>query len=98
MPQAAVYIAWGAPDQVRSGRRNGRAFSAWVYTTSRIIVAPNVYAHLYRFGPYRYYGYWPGWYGPDFFFPYRADLVPIRVPYKTAFFENGRLTGWEYID
>jgi hypothetical protein len=31
-------------------------------------------------------------------FPYRQDLVPIQMPYKTAFFENGRCTGWEYID
>jgi len=98
LPQAAVYIAWGPPDQTRSGQRNGKSYAAWVYTTTRTIVAPNIYPNFYRFGPYRYYGYWPGWYGDDYFFPYREDLVPIQVPYKTAFFESGRCTGWEYIN
>src|SRR3979411_2351542 len=30
-----VYLAWGSPDRVRSGFRNGHAYEAWVYTTYR---------------------------------------------------------------
>ena len=91
----AVYIAWGAPAQVRSGSRNGHPYEAWVYTTERTIFAGDVYPHFYWFGPYRYSGYWdyPFW-GP-YGYPYGQDVISYEVPYKTAFFEGNRCTGWE---
>ena len=55
--------------------------------------------HFSRFGPYSYFGYWLGYpfYGP-FADPFYDDFITVEVPYRTAFFENGRCTGWEYIE
>src|SRR5215472_3575383 len=33
MPKAAVFLAWGKPDRIRTGVRLGHPFEAWVYTT-----------------------------------------------------------------
>ena len=30
MPKAAVFLAWGNPDRIRSGVRLGHSFEAWV--------------------------------------------------------------------
>ena len=35
LPKAAVYLAWGSPDRIRSGVRLGHTFEAWTYTTLR---------------------------------------------------------------
>ena len=95
MPKTAVYIAWGAPDHVRSGSRNGHPFEAWIYTTIKTIWIWDYSPAFYRFGWYRYYDYWrsPFW-GP---YPYGDQFISQEVAYKTAFFEGDRLTGWEYI-
>jgi len=100
LPQAAVYIAWGAPAQIRSGSRNGHAYEAWVYTTLKTIVASDpFYPTFYRFGLFRYYGYWqyPFWGPGPYPYGYPDDFISIEVPFKTAFFEGDRCTGWEYI-
>jgi len=96
-----VYLAWGSPDRVRSGFRNGHAYEAWVYTTYRTVYSGYYYPAYAHFGFYHYYHYWPGFryrYGfyDPFYGPY-DDFTTIEVPYKTAFFEGNRLTGWEYL-
>jgi hypothetical protein len=97
MPKAAVYIAWGSPDQIRRGFRRGNPFEAWVYTQIRSVYAPAYYPRFVRFGFYHYYGFWGGYpFGP-FRGPYYSDFISVEVPYKAAFFEGNRLTGWEYI-
>lgn len=98
LPKAAVYVAWGQPDQIRSGFRSGHQFEAWVYTQVRSVYAPAYYPHFFRFGFYHYYGYWGGFpfYGP-IGGPYYSDFISVEMPYKTAFFEGNRCTGWEYI-
>jgi hypothetical protein len=98
LPREAVYIAWGAPAQTRSGSRYGHPYEAWVYTTLKtVFVSDYYYPHFYRFGLYRYSDYWryPFW-GPDAY-PYPDDFVSVEVPYKTAFFEGDRCTGWEFV-
>jgi len=100
LPQEAVYIAWGAPAQFRSGSRNGHPYDAWVYTTMKtVFVSDYFYPSFYRFGIYNYYGYWRypflGFYPYGYGYP--DDFVSIEVPNKTAFFEGNRCTGWEYI-
>ena len=98
LPREAVYIAWGAPAQTRSGSRYGHPYEAWVYTTLKtVFVSDYYYPHFYRFGLYRYSDYWryPFW-GPDAY-PYPDDFVSVEVPYKTAFFEGNRCTGWEFV-
>jgi uncharacterized protein YceK len=99
--QDQVYLAWGSPDRVRTGFRNGHPYQAWIYTTYRTVYTGYYYPAYARFGFYNYDHYWPGFhyrYGfyDPFFGPYE-DFASVEVPYKTAFFEGNRLTGWEYL-
>jgi hypothetical protein len=101
MPSAVVYLAWGRPDHVRYGNRQGVPFQAWIYTTTTSQYVPGYYPGFYGFGFYGYPGYRPyygrrGFYGYPFY-PYMDDVVSYEQPYKTAFFETDRCTGWEYI-
>jgi hypothetical protein len=102
MPSVAVYLAWGRPDRVRYGSRAGVPFEAWIYTTTRSEIVPGYYPGFYGYGYYQYgwsrpfygrrgfYGYYP-------FDPYIGpDVIDYEVPYKIAFFERDRCTGWEY--
>jgi hypothetical protein len=99
MSKDAVYIAWGKPDRIRYGSRAGISYEAWIYTTLRTEVAPYPYPYPAPYG----FGYYPygriGWYGGYYgFYPYDPflfDTVTYEVPYKIAFFERGRCTGWE---
>lgn len=99
---AAVYLAWGRPDRVRQGSRAGVPFEAWIYTTTRSEFVPGYYPGFYGYG---YYGSgWPGpfyrrhgFYGYYGFNPYfEPDIIDYEVPYKIAFFQRDRCTGWEY--
>src|SRR5262249_59985095 len=55
MPKAAVFLAWGNPDQIRSGVRLGHSFEAWVYTIIRSTFLPDYdyYPGFYPFGYFR---------------------------------------------
>jgi hypothetical protein len=94
---AAVYLAWGRPDQIRRGFRQGHAYEAWIYLQYRSIYTGYYGPWFTRFGPYSYWGYWPGYplYGP-FANPFYDGFITVYVPYRTAFFEGDRCTGWEY--
>src|SRR5207302_2588415 len=52
MPQSAVWLAWGSPDQKAAGAMRGSSTETWVYTQTSTY-------------PYPYYGYG---YGPGFGF------------------------------
>ncbi len=101
MPKSAVFLAWGRPDQLRRGFRRGAPYEAWIYTEQRPqFTSFGGYGGPYfsRFGFYGYNGYWGGFpYGGPFGGPWGDDIVYQEVPYKTAFFENERCTGYEYI-
>jgi outer membrane protein assembly factor BamE (lipoprotein component of BamABCDE complex) len=43
MSKAAVFLAWGNPDRIRTGVRLGYPFEAWVYTFERSAVLPDYY-------------------------------------------------------
>jgi hypothetical protein len=107
MPKAAVFLAWGEPDRMRSGVRFGHPFEAWVYTTIRTTAFPDYDYYssrgFYRYGSFRggiwrhnhrFYSF--GLYSYPFD-PY-PDIVSYEVPYKIAYFEGGRCTGWEYLN
>jgi hypothetical protein len=102
LSRAAVYLAWGRPDRLRYGSRAGVPFEAWIYTTTRSEIVPGYYPSFYGFGYYRY-GWSRPFYGRRGFYGYYPlspylgdDIVDYEVPYKTAFFEKDRCTGWEY--
>ena len=55
MPQDAVWLAWGAPEQKALGAMRGKATETWVYIT---------YRSGYPYGPYGYpYGPYGHFYG-----------------------------------
>ena len=80
------------------GVRQGSPYEAWLYLQQRSIYTGYYGPRFSRFGLYRYSDYWPGYpfYGP-FADPFYDGFVTVDVPYRSAFFENGRCTGWEYI-
>ena len=102
--KAAVFLAWGNPDRIRSGVRLGHPFEVWVYITTRTTVLPDYYYYypgFYQFGYFRggvwrhnHHFYSFGLYSYPFD-PY-PDIVSYEVPYKIAYFEGDRCTGWEY--
>jgi hypothetical protein len=105
MPKAGVFLAWGNPDRIRSGLRYGNPFEVWVYTTTRTTVSPDYgyYPGYYGYGHFRggiwrhhhrFYSFGLYSYPYD---PY-SDIVSYEVPYKIAYFENDRCTGWEYLN
>src|SRR5690348_6438634 len=55
MSKAAVFLAWGNPDRIRSGVRLGHPFEVWVYITERTTVLPDYYYYpgFYQFGYFR---------------------------------------------
>ncbi len=63
MPQSAVWVAWGNPDQKVQGEMRGRATETWVYTNTE--EAPG-YAYGPGWGPGWGYGYGAGWGYPGF--------------------------------
>ena len=101
--KAAVFLAWDNPDRIRSGVRLGHPFEVWVYITTRTTVLPDYYYYpgFYQFGYFRggvwrhnHHFYSFGLYSYPFD-PY-PDIVSYEVPYKIAYFEGDRCTGWEY--
>jgi hypothetical protein len=105
MSRAAVYLACGRPDRMKYGNRGGVPFEAWIYTTTRTEIAPGYYPAFYGFGGYGRFGWSRRFYGPGGFYGYGyypfnpyldSDLIDYEIPYKTAFFERGLCTGWEY--
>jgi hypothetical protein len=103
MANAAVLLAWGKPNQIRSGMRKGSPFEVWIYTTTRSTVLPSYYyPGLYGFGSYRgriwlhhHHFYSFGLYTYPFD-PY-PDIVSYEIPYKIVYFEKGQCTGFEYL-
>ncbi len=99
MSRDAVFLAWGRPDMVRSGSRDGQGRERWGYFDNAPVHSASIgfgvgnYSHspFYssfgmhpRFG----YGYGPGWdYGHD------VDFLPYLE--KSAEFENGRVVAWD---
>src|SRR5262245_3179468 len=54
MPKAAVFLAWGKPDRIRSGVRLGHPFEAWLYTTTRSTVPFDPYPYIVTYEvPYK---------------------------------------------
>ena len=104
MPKAAVFLASGNPDRIRSGVRLGHSFEAWVYTTTRSTVFPDYYYYpgFYPFGYFRgevwrhhHHFYSFGLSYPFDPYPY---IVSYEAPYKIVYFEGALCTGWEYLN
>jgi hypothetical protein len=108
MPENAVWLAWGSPDQKAAGAMRGRSTETWVYTQT------STYPY-----PYYGYGYGPGFgfgggfagvfrthhggrfvfFGDPFYDPFYYSYIPpsVSYPYKTVTFANGRVVSFQYL-
>lgn len=97
MSTDAVFLAWGRPDRVMSGSREGRGQERWAYFSARPVTTVSVgyggygpHPFYSQFGvhPAYGYGYGPGWgFGPG------IDYVPELD--RSVEFRNGRVVAWE---
>jgi hypothetical protein len=101
--KSAVYLAWGSPRQIRKGNRRGRPFEAWIYTMVQEQVIPRSYSGPNSaenenpgYGPHQHWGRFGRSYDGPPDNPSSSDVVAYEAPYKTAFFEDGICTGWEF--
>ena len=88
MPKKGVFLAWGRPDQVTRGNRDGKDFEAWRYHGYQPVYTQSVGIGV---GPgYGRYGWYSGYdYGTDIYYrPYTAARVD---------FQNDRVSGWESV-
>ncbi|MDF1657385.1 MAG: hypothetical protein P1U58_07220 [Verrucomicrobiales bacterium] len=97
MSQEAVFLAWGRPDQVMSGGRNGQSTEKWAYFSSRPVNNFNVgvgmgssHSFYTNFGIHPRYGYS---FGPGWNFGSSVDFVQQIT--KQVEFSNGRVTAWQ---
>jgi hypothetical protein len=90
----AVYFAWGSPNRVYDGLREGVATSRWDYAGLQPV---------YRTGFYGGYGYGYGGYPYGRYhhaYPYFGVGPQVEyVPYRSAsvFFKRGRVDSWERV-
>ena len=97
MSRDAVYLAWGRPDMVRSGSRQGESSESWAYfdsvpmNTVSIGFGTGGYHSFYtdygihpRFG----YGVGPGW-------SYSTGVDFVGHISRTVEFSNDRVIAWE---
>lgn len=99
MSQEAVFIAWGRPDRVMAGGRNGSSSEKWAYfdsvpvRTFGVGVRSGGYSPFYTsFGVHPSFGYS---YGPGWGYGTGIDFVPHIS--REVEFTNGRVTAWERI-
>ncbi|MDF1824435.1 MAG: hypothetical protein P1U68_07320 [Verrucomicrobiales bacterium] len=97
MSQEAVFIAWGRPDRVMTGGRNGKSNEKWAYFDSTPVrtfsvgVGTGGFSPFYtNFGVHPSYGYsyGPGW-------GYGTDIDFVQHISREVEFTNGRVTAWE---
>lgn len=97
MSRDAVYLAWGRPDMVRSGSREGRESESWAYFDSTPVQTVSVgfgtggYSPFYTdfgFHPRFGYGVGPGW-------SYGSGVDFVGHVEKTVQFSGGRVIAWE---
>lgn len=112
MPQSAVYIAWGAPQNRTVANVHGRPAETWVYTSEH-----TVYPYPYGFGGGYGPGFGLGFYGgggrlytrhghryygfgyDPFFDPFFGPAYNphIEYPSRTVSFQNGRVVAFQFL-
>jgi outer membrane protein assembly factor BamE (lipoprotein component of BamABCDE complex) len=87
MDKNGVLIAWGKPDGISAGDRNGKFFEQWIYTSLK-----PVYVNTFR--TYAIYGY--GRYGCDSFdLDYGPEVHYVQQTKATVEFDkNNKVSEW----
>ncbi len=97
MSQEAVFLAWGRPDRVMSGGRDGKSSEKWAYFDSQPVSnfsvgigAGAIHPFYTNFGvhPAFGYSYGPGW-------GYGTDIDFVSHISRQVEFTNGKVTAWE---
>lgn len=87
MDKATVNLAWGEPDRISEGKKNGRSYERWTYVEFDAVMSQ-------PYGPpYAYHGH--GVHDP-YDTGYYAQPVVNYVPHEGASVEfiGGKVTGW----
>ncbi|MCB1097661.1 MAG: hypothetical protein R3F19_18940 [Verrucomicrobiales bacterium] len=94
MPKSGVFLAWGRPDHVTRGNRDGKDFETWRYNAYQPVYTQSVAIGIGPgYGRYGRYGY--GW-GPD----YGTSTEVYYRPYTAARvdFNNNKVSAWESVN
>ena len=111
MPQNAVWLAWGSPEQKTHGEIRGHAAETWIYVWTRSASYGSAYYPYYGYGPGFGYGFGGGGvirshghhgrfvvYGNSFYDPFFYDPFPtVSYPYKVVTFASGRVMSFQYL-
>jgi hypothetical protein len=90
MTKEAVFLAWGRPSRIATGKKDGREFERWTYTEYE-----PVYSHTVGFGigigggGWRHRGYY---YDPFFYGGPTVDYLPTSG--RSVEFVNGKVSGF----
>jgi len=97
MSRDAVYLAWGRPDMVRRGSREGRGKETWAYFDSTPITTASIGFGSYSGHPfYNYFGFHPRFgYGVGPGWTYGSGVDFVRHVDRTVEFVDGRVIAWE---
>ncbi len=108
MPQNAVWLAWGSPEQRATGAMRGQMTETWIYVTYQPAYGYG-YGYGYPYGP----GFWGGggvavirtrhhghafaFVGDPFYDPFYYSYIPpsVPVPYRTVTFADGRVVSYQ---
>jgi hypothetical protein len=88
LDKSAVLLAWGEPDRISEGKKNGRGYERWTYVEFDAVMSQ-------PYGPpYAYHGH--GVRADPYDVGYTAQPVVNYVPHEgaTVEFVNGKVTGW----
>ncbi len=89
MHKDGVVLAWGKPDGLTAGSRNGKSFEKWIYTTASPVYTSS-FRHYASYGYGRYgcrgVGYGIG-FGPEVYYVRRTAAT-------VEFDHNSRVTEW----
>lgn len=88
MPYPAVFLALGNPDRKSRGRREGRDFDRWDYTSLQPVMHNNFH-----------YGYWGGWGRYHRMHGWGLGQSIEYIPYRSSsvWFMNGKVDSWEFV-
>lgn len=97
MTPDAVYLAWGRPDRVSCGSRNGTPFELWQFTELQPIYRSGVNVGLgFGYGPWAH-GYAGRYYYDPAFLAIDSGPDYVPVPAAVVRFSRNRVTAWERI-
>ncbi|MCB1076784.1 MAG: hypothetical protein KDM64_03050 [Verrucomicrobiae bacterium] len=90
MSNDAVFLAWGRPDELRQGSREGRSLETWVYYGTESVPVQTMGIGIG-------YGYGYGRCGPGsiYDYGYGYDVAYRDYVAATVEFERGKVVSWQ---